>query len=90
MKESEYNIELHFGYEESKYGISHEFEVTDPNLPIDANAMEKHLAEMLQCETESDHFNFNCMQLPLPDTVVARIKKAGIEEYLADKETAGA
>lgn len=90
MKKSEYNIELYYGYEEGECGIYHAFEATDPSVCADTAAMGEHLAEMLECEVESNDFNFDSMLIRLPDTVVERIKKDGVKEYLTRTGKKGA
>ncbi len=82
MVRKKYQVELHYGYQETDCGIFHSFVATDPEKPADVTEMGKTLAESLDTTVEDSDFNFNSMYISLPDSVVARIKEDAIKEFL--------
>lgn len=77
-----YSINLHFGYEESTYGISHEFLVRDPQDNVDSDEIAEELAELLDCETGDPSFNYDVIPLEIPESIITRIKAQGVQEHL--------
>lgn len=76
-----HQINLYYGYEETGQGIYHSFEAVAPDAEIDEDAMRAKLVEALDVEDES-RFDYDCMHINLPDSVVERIKAEGVSEYL--------
>lgn len=76
-----WQIELLYGYEDGECGIYHAFLAEDPDSSIDTDAPAK-LAEMLDTTSDSQNFNWDSMYINLPDSVVEKIKAAGVREYI--------
>ena len=73
------NIQLYYGYQETEDGIYHSFSAEDPkNLPDNSNIADE-LAGLLDTTPEDQRFNWNVMEIRLPDTVVERIRSSGVQ-----------
>lgn len=89
-----YEAELHYGYQRSHdtYETYHAFELTDPDLAPNYDAVEKKLADLLDTTTEDDDFDCNRMSVKIPDSIVYRIQNDFINDIMAscgrDKEKA--
>ena len=72
-------IVLFYGYHRSSetYDTYHAFETADINEEVNLDEIEAKLAEMLDCSSEDDDFNWNSMAVDLPDKTVERIKMEG-------------
>lgn len=77
-----YQIKLYYGYEEGECGIYHAFKATDPDVPVDSDAIGQDLAEQLDREVDDDCFNYNSMYIDLPASLIAKIKAEAVLEYL--------
>lgn len=76
------NINLCYGYQETEEGIFHAFEAHDPsNLP-DCDVTAKNLAALLDTTPDDDRFNWNEMDIKLPDSVVRKIQNEAVERFV--------
>lgn len=76
-----YAIRLYYGYEETTSdGVFHSFVAGDTEGKI--GNMGKVLRDMLE-PSEDSRFDWDFMHIALPDSVVNRIKKDAVREYLA-------
>lgn len=76
-----YAIRLYYGYEETASdGVFHAFIAGDTKGK--SGNMGKALKDMLE-PSEDSCFDWDSMHIALPDSVVNRIKKDAIREYLA-------
>lgn len=82
----ENQILLYYGYEEGECGIYHAFEAVDPAGSHD-EALPEKLAEMLDVEPDSPNFNWDCMYINLPSSVVERIRQEAIRDYRRQAQT---
>ena len=83
-----YQVELHYGYQETDCGIFHSFVAADPEEIVDVISIGGKLAESLDTTINDSNFNFDCMNIALPDSVVERIKNDAIREFLERSERA--
>lgn len=75
-------ISLAYGYQETEEGIFHAFEANDPKDPPDCDVTAKNLAELLDTTTEDERFNWNEMDIKLPESVVRKIQNEAIVRFL--------
>ena len=78
-----YNIELVYGYEDSTCGIYHSFIALDPEVMEGREQIEEELMEDLDCseeDLEDGTFNYDSMDIALPETLVAKIKADALAE----------
>ena len=75
----EYQIELYYGFVDGEGGPFHAFEVKDPKEPIEEGIAEV-LANTLDTVESDENFDWDSMFLPLPDSLVQRIKADAIKE----------
>lgn len=73
------NVQLYYGYVESDEGIFHAFSAEDPINPPDSGNIADELAGLLDTVPEDTRFGWDCMDIRIPDSVVERIRKAGVE-----------
>ena len=76
-------IYLFYGVEEGECGFYHSFIATDPKEVVDEDVVAGKLAEQLDRELGDDSFHWNSMYVSLPESLVARIKEAAVQEHLA-------
>jgi len=71
-----YHLELVYGYvEDDDCGIYHAFEALDPNSKdTDYEEVAKELAEMLDTTPDDSCFNWDVMDIALPDSLVKAIQ----------------
>lgn len=74
-----YQIELYYGFVDREGGPYHAFEVKDPKVPIEEGVV-KVLANTLKTVESDENFGCDSMLLPLPDSLVQRIKADAIKE----------
>lgn len=77
-------VELFYGWQETECGTFHSFIAMDPEYIINDD-MGEELAEQLDTNTDDERFNWSSMRVNLPETLVRRIKQAGVQEYLEIK-----
>lgn len=79
----DYKVLLAYGYTEGKYGVNHGFSLEDGTAEYDSDAIQTALAEMLDVEPhDSDPgFEWDCLELELPENLVARIRADAIADY---------
>ena len=75
-------ITLNYGYQETEEGIYHSFEATDPAKPESSHRMGKKLAELLDTTTDDERFNWNLMDIALPESVVREIQDDAIQQFI--------
>ena len=75
----EYQIELYYGFVDGEGGPFHAFEVKDPKEPIEEGIAEV-LANTLDTVESDENFGWDSMLLPLPDSLVQRIKADALKE----------
>ena len=68
-------ITLNYGYQECEDGIWHAFEATDPSKNVDDDEIAERLADLLDTTPDDDRFNWDCMDIQIPESVVERIKQ---------------
>ena len=78
-----YQVNLFYGYEEGEDGIYHSFQAEDPDVLSDTDWIESHLADLLDSKPEDPGFNWNCMYIDLPESVVMKIRKDAVRDYLS-------
>ena len=70
---------LYYGFQECEDGIYHAFSLEDmKNLPDDSNVADE-LAGLLDTVPEDERFNWNCMEVQIPDSVIERIWQEATE-----------
>lgn len=78
-----YYAELYYGYQETEEGIFHAFNLEDlDNLP-DANHAAAKLAGLLDTTTKDERFNWDCMDVQLPDGLVAHIQQQAVRKAIS-------
>ncbi len=86
MSRKEYRVNVYFGYQTLEDGETyHALEAVDPDKKVSEARMEKELAEALDTTRHDDRFDYGSVLVRLPDSVVRRIKRDAVEEYLAQK-----
>ena len=73
------NVELYYGYQECEDGIYHAFSLEDPKKAPNADNIADELASLLDTTPEDQRFNWNVMEVRLPDTVVEQIRNSGVQ-----------
>ncbi len=87
MSQKEYHVKLYYGYQTIEDGETyHALEAVDPEKKVSEVRMEKELAEALDTTRRDDRFNYGSMLVRLPDSVVKRIKRDAVDEYIAGKK----
>ena len=82
MEINNYQIKVFLGYEDSDYGVSHSLTLADPDN-CDIGQIVDRLADELGIEEDGEsEFDWNEFDFALPQTLVDRIKKDAVEEYL--------
>lgn len=79
---NKYQVVVSFGYQESDGFVYHSVDLTDSKKRLDADSTGTRLAEMLGTTTDDEQFNWNAMMATIPDSVVERIKRDGVEERM--------
>lgn len=80
-----YNVELYYGYVQGEDGIAHAFELVDANAFPNCDMVADGFAEVLDTERENPLFQWDCLRMPLPAELVARIQADAIKDYIAGK-----
>ena len=75
-------ISLAYGYQETEEGIFHAFEANDPSNPPDCDVTAKNLAALLDTTPDDDRFNWNEMDIALPESVVREIQDDAIQQFI--------
>lgn len=75
-------VKLFYGWQETENGIFHYFEAVDPIKK--GTGVERRLAESLDTNTESADFNWDWMYVNLPESLIQRIKRDAVAEYIKD------
>ncbi len=78
---SKYEINLCYGYHECEDGVYHSFHAEDPEETKHIGWVGAHLAGLLDTTIDDDRFNWGCMYIDLPKTIVERIKQEAVLEY---------
>lgn len=78
-------VKLFYGWQETENGIFHSFEAVDPIKK--GTGVEQRLAESLDTNTESADFNWDWMYVNLPESLIQRIKRDAVAEYIKDHAT---
>lgn len=82
MEIKKYQIKVFLGYEDGDHGISHSLTLADPDN-CDVDQIVDRLVDELGIEEDGESdFNWNEFQFALPQSLVDRIKREAIEEYL--------
>ena len=74
-----YQIELYYGFVDGEGGPFHVFEVMDPKEPTE-EGIAKALANALDTVESDENFDWDSMLLPLPNSIVQRIKADAIKD----------
>lgn len=68
-------LTLHYGYQEGECGIYHAFTLTDPDIFVDPDDMGKQLASMLDCSVEDPYFNWDEMDVTVPESFLQKLRE---------------
>lgn len=79
----DYKVLLAYGYTEGKYGVNHSFSLEDSATEYDSDVIQNALAEELDIDPHSSDpgFEWDCLELELPENLVARIRADAIADY---------
>lgn len=80
-----YYITLFYGYEETENGeVFHAFDATSTDIRETDEIMDVKLARMLDCDVDDGRFNWDMMDIALPESVVRQIREDAIVDAMAE------
>ena len=82
--ENPYKIRLYYGCEVHYDDVYHSFVAVHPDNSDDDRQVVKELKELLDPISEESTFDYNCMDIQIPDSVVQKIKEDAVREFKDD------
>lgn len=76
-----YKICLYYGCEVHYDDVYHSFVAVHPDNPDDNGDVVKEIKEMLEPISEESTFDYDRMDIRIPDSVVRRIKEDAVREF---------
>lgn len=80
-KQNNRQVLLYYAWEEGESGIFHAFNAADPASSVDEKEKDALYEQLGITEDSSSSYNWNCMYINLPESLIQRIKAEGVEEY---------
>ena len=74
-----YQVALYYGWQETEDGTYHAFSAEDPDKLPNKQNIANELAALLDTTPEDQRFNWNSMNIRIPDSVVAKIRAESME-----------
>lgn len=77
-----YYVNLNYGYQECEDGIYHAFIAEDTNNLKEADHIAVELASLLDTTVDDQRFNWDCMNIEIPESVVKQIQQDAVQKCM--------